>query len=200
MGRGVDRMHLGPFTWDVFSQLASALATLLTGAGAVAAAYVVGKRQADIQLKQADLQADQTKILSSQLIVEQLRLRRDLFDERLKVYDNVRAWLSEVVEKSQTPEAGSELELGMAEAMDRSRFLFRSEVHPSLLKLQRLGMQVRKRQEELNQPSYMYALPSLGFDPNAYKKTALKAAVAEVRKALDSLSDVFGDELKLRDS
>jgi hypothetical protein len=100
------------FTWEAF-------ATLTTGFFAVAAATTVGVRQISIFRRQIALEEHKVKI--------------DLFGERFAIYEAARAWLSYIL--AHAAAAPPEIRNEMLGAIDKSRFLFTSNVHTRLQKL-----------------------------------------------------------------
>lgn len=180
-------------SWEAF-------ATLVTGLAAVAAAAYVGLRQAKIQQRQVEIQEAQTAIqdrqaaiLESQLGVENLRIRHDLFDERMRVYEAFRVWLSDILVSGKVPPPGSALELGMADALDRSRFLFGPDVYPALERVRKLSVSLQARYDRPYRSVSQIGVP--GSKPNAdFEETRLKR---ELKDAHASLSDLFGREMGL---
>lgn len=65
----------------------AALLAFIVGIAAVVAAFLVGRRQAEILAKQPDIQERQRTL-------QELSLKADLFDRRYEVYAAVRDWLA----------------------------------------------------------------------------------------------------------
>lgn len=97
------------FTWEAF-------ATLTTGILAVAAAYRVGRKQADIQLRQAKIQES--------------ALRSDLFERRYKVFEKAEQFIREIIQHADDPTAQTQQEFLVA--MGEARFLFSPKVRGEL--------------------------------------------------------------------
>lgn len=187
---------MGEFAWISWE----AFATLATGIAAVIAAAFVGLRQAKILERQVEIQEAQTAIqdrqvaiLERQLGVENLRVRHDLFDERMRVYESFRAWLSDILVTGRVPPSGSALEVGMADALDRSRFLFGPDVHPALERVRKLSVSLEAHH---NRPSWQridIGLPGRG-PARDYEGARL---MNDLKAAHASLSDIFGREMGL---
>ena len=97
------------FDWQSFS-------TLMTGGLAVLAAYVVGRRQTEIQSRQANIQ--------------EAALRSDLFDRRYKVFERAEQFLREILQHADDP--SPETQRDFVVAMGESRFLFGRPVRDGL--------------------------------------------------------------------
>ncbi|MFN4184517.1 MAG: hypothetical protein ACK4M6_06995 [Hyphomonas sp.] len=97
------------FSWEAF-------ATIFTGVFAVVAASVVGIRQVGIQTKLVDL--------------EKLKVEVELFDRRLRVYEAAVAWFKAFIADGLAP--AGQVHSDFWEAIQKSKFLFRSEVSDRL--------------------------------------------------------------------
>lgn len=104
------------FTWEAF-------ATLITGLSAVGGAVWVGSRQVIIQQKQAEIQLRQTQL-------QEAELRSELFDRRYRVYERVKKFMTEILQKADDPEEITQREYLVA--MGESRFLFHDNVRQGL--------------------------------------------------------------------
>lgn len=96
------------FTWEAF-------ATLVTGVLAVGAAYWVGRRQTEIQNRQANIQ--------------EAGLRSDLFDRRYRVFERTEQFIREIIQ-SDEPSPGTQRDFVLA--IGESRFLFNESVKSGL--------------------------------------------------------------------
>ena len=99
----------GEFSWESFS-------TLAAGGGAILGAVIVGIRQ--------------TKILDRQVNLERMKLRVELFDRRIVVYEATIKWLQEFWRKGDAPEGAVQTEFVWA--IEKSKFLFRPEISTTL--------------------------------------------------------------------
>lgn len=183
-----DTIDFTRLTWEAF-------ATLVTGALAVLGAFKIGMRQAAIQGRQVALQ--------------QLELRRLLFDQRLPVYRATTAWLSLIIEtgsipnkprslnlkgltqeaRSQVLERHSSIERGFVEALEMSRFVFSPHVFEALEELWMKGNQLHFHQ--------------ISQDADGKGRSAHIDAECHLLKWFvdrhANLAAVFGDELKVSD-
>jgi hypothetical protein len=100
------------FTWEAF-------ATLMTGVLAVGAAMYVGHRQTKIM-------TEQTAIAKGQVDLEHLKLRADLFDRRMQVYEATVRWLQDIWTNGNAPKG--EAHTNYIWAMEKAKFLFRPAV------------------------------------------------------------------------
>lgn len=105
----------------------------MTGALAVGAAVLVGLRQAKIM-------AEQTAIANRQVELEVLKLRSDLFDRRVQVYESAHRWLGTILQTAAAPEGDMRREYGRA--MDRAKFLFRPQVYARMKELWDLSVRL----------------------------------------------------------
>lgn len=105
------------FSWE-------ALATLLAAVIAVGGAAFVATRQ--------------VSILRNQVELERLKLRADLFDRRMAVYETTVRWFREIVAKDNVPTP--ELDREFIDATRRAVFLFRPEVSAKLNEWRDLGV------------------------------------------------------------
>ena len=97
------------FTWEAF-------ATLTTGLSAVGAAVYVGRKQSEIQRTQVALQS--------------IALRSDLFERRYEVFDRVKNFIVEIVRTADS--TNREIEQQFLIAMGEAKFLFDESVVSSL--------------------------------------------------------------------
>ncbi|MBA4163506.1 MAG: hypothetical protein C0510_02555 [Erythrobacter sp.] len=158
--------------WDAFSW--EAFATLVTGVVAVAAAFVVGRRQLTIHEQQTRLQ--------------ELELRSDLFDRRYAVYEKVRQFLLYIMQHAQYPEL--ELEQSFLTAMGESKFLFGDKVQGALQEIWKRALAYRVLKVEMAriyqaEGHYGDGNPQREFDATSWLSSQFRA-----------LPDLF-DELKL---
>lgn len=107
-----------------------AAATLITGLAAVGAAGAVGWRQTEIMNEQAKIQRDQLLIEDAMRKLEGLKIKTDLFDRRMAVYQVANRWL---FAWHLYGEVSTEQELQMLQAKDQAEFLFRREVWNAMI-------------------------------------------------------------------
>jgi hypothetical protein len=107
-------MCSGLIEWSAFDW--PSFATLMTGGFAVLAAYLVGRRQTDIQSRQADIQ--------------EAMLRSDLFDRRYNVFERAERFIREILQKADDPSPETQREFLIA--MGEARFLFSPKVREGL--------------------------------------------------------------------
>jgi len=152
------------FTWEAF-------ATLMTGVLAVGAAVYVGRRQTKIM-------DEQTAIAKRQVDLEHLKLRADLFDRRMAVFETTDRWLGEFWAHGKP--ATGDIERDFICATDTAKLLFRPAV----------AEQMRKW--------YL-----MGVDHHAYdvmhevEKTADKFTEFTESARTEKVIDLFGEEMKL---
>ncbi len=103
---------MGALSWD-------AVATIVTGVLAVGAAVFVG-------LRQLRLMSEQTAIAARQVDLETLKLRSELFDRRMKVYDTTVKWLRHFWANGHAP--ADALREDYIWAIETAKFLFRPAV------------------------------------------------------------------------
>jgi hypothetical protein len=170
--------------WAAFIGFAGGLAALV-------GALIVGSRQIGIQERQ-------TKVVEATLGLEELTVKAQLFEKRLAVYDAARAFVREIVVSNHVPGWGSsnetrqvKLDADFREAMDRSRFLFRPSVSKNLAHIWRLANE------------FHFHVPSPGPADESEDEKNSREVQEIVRKhahflaVLDTMSDIFGDELVL---
>jgi hypothetical protein len=179
------------FTWEAF-------ATLVTGILAVIAAVVIGVRQSgiasaqtDIAGRQADIAGRQAEILQKQVALDELKLRADLFEKRFAVYDATRHILSQAIQDSKRPARGDERETAFLIAKDQATFLFRPSVSDDLhsIWMSICASQAVRAEMDANfarDRDYGEGLPEKQLNHSLWQAERLR-----------TLSDVFGDELKL---
>lgn len=181
-----------PMTFDYLSW--EAFATLITGALAVGAAIYVGRKQTDIQTKQVLIQNRLADL-------EEFKLKQALFDARYAVYRSAQTWLTSTLLSKLPPfeaktleGAKREVEMGWAtnfyDAIDRSRFLFRSAVHDELFKMWKSGDQLRRSHEKLQDHSTTVA-------QRIAEEELRDKALAYLKGLNSNFSELFGDELVL---
>jgi hypothetical protein len=172
------------FTWEAFS-------TLFTGLAAVAGAVYVGLRQAGISKAQTDIASRQTLILAKQVGLDELKLRADLFEKRFAVYEATRDILSQAMQDSKRPPRGDEREMAFLIAKDQATFLFRPSVGDDL---QAIWMSICASQAVRTEMDANYARDQTYGE--GLPKKQLEHSLWQAER-LRTLSDVFGDELKL---
>lgn len=134
---GLGIIHWCNFDWPSF-------ATLATGFAAVAGAVIVGRKQAGIAARQADISDRQTAILGQQVELETAKLRADLFARRLETYE---ATANFVLHISALPDTDPEAEERIRRfnvKMRESQFLFSDpNVYRTLMGYWEKGNQAR---------------------------------------------------------
>lgn len=166
-------------TWAYFSW--EAFATLATGLAAVVAAYLIGRRQSAILVRQTDLQA---QIAREAQAIERLKIKTDLFTHRMTVYEDVRVWLAGLVMSGN--QVDNDAQRAMLAAIDRSQFLFHRVVTERLRNLYNDAF-VHGAMKEIRK--YETATP------NDLKRA--DDAWARLVASSDRLFELFGDELRL---
>ncbi len=116
------------FSWEAF-------ATFLAGFMAIAGAIYVGRKQSNILAKQVG-------ISEKQVFLEETKLRADLFDRRMEVYNATIAWIG-ILNTEGPPSKSHENDIGFFDAMHSSRFLFRPEVSDHLKRMNHLSSQCK---------------------------------------------------------
>ncbi|WP_343546588.1 hypothetical protein [Sphingobium yanoikuyae] len=104
-----------PLTWE-------AVATFLTGIAAVLAALSVARRQERIVSRQIDLQNEQTKL-------QELSLRKDVFDKRFDVYVKLREHSAILIRAKHHSDVTFDDYCGFHEAAEKSILLFSRKLH-----------------------------------------------------------------------
>lgn len=144
------------FSWEAF-------ATLFTGIIAVAGVVWVSSRQ--------------SKIMQTQIELERLKLKAELFDRRLAVYVTTVEWFNEFFREGRTPNPTSTRAL--VEAERRAKFLFRPLVSEKMDEWYKLGV-----------------------DHETHRAMEEHAQAGDVLKRLfrehASLNDVFGPDMNLK--
>lgn len=162
------------FSWDAF-------ATLATGFAAVFAAFLVGRRQAAISDRQ-------NQILDRQMLLSELSLRSDLFDRRFACYERVRFFLGRIIAHADRPE--HEVQADFLTALNESKFLFRQDVHGELKEIWR----------EACTYFAVHAETKATYKREGHYGPKLESEhelLLKLTKRIETLADVFGDELKL---
>lgn len=186
-------------TWEAFATMFAGVLAFVAGIGAIVGAVKVGQRQVAILSDQAAIQGKQVEIASRALELEELKVRVDLFADRLEVYDATSAWLLFIISHARPPghrlrgvvEAAGEREIStnFRLQMDRARFLFRSSVHERLKHLSDLASQVRVNQVRVERAES--------------EEIVSKAIDAEHEALLEigntDLVELFGEEMSLGD-
>ena len=169
-------------TWD-------ALATFVTGLGAVAGAVVVGLRQVGITREQTAIAARQADILREQTKLARLGFHETMFDRRMAVYDDVNLFLSHILRHAASPP--QETEQAFLEASRRARFLFRTDVNEGLSELWKKACAFHALKAEM-----LHTIQTEGHygEGNPDKESEMLQWFA---KRLEKLPELFGDELQL---
>lgn len=173
------------------------------GFSAVVAAGVVGLRQMAILTEQAAIQRDQAGIQKQALDLEHLKVRTELFDRRMVVYEAAREWIDFVAMHGRAPlslaqdqilsEDQRNEEVAIASrflaARDQSRFLFSPAVFKALCELWRHGSIHSRLQRQL---------------AHLHRNEDPEAVLGKMDETLDRIADVdnrlvdiFGDEIRL---
>ncbi len=190
----IPELQFAYLSWEAF-------ATLITGALAVFAAFRVGLKQVEIQYRQASIQ-------SRLAAIEERKLRSDLFDRRIAVYEASARWFSyfvttgqvagkptraqkamNVVSSRPKPIPGMDVSNAFLEAMLLSKFLFQPHVERAL----KAAWDASERWSDI-------ARSDLGSYNDEKDRQALMAeARREITLIYDSLVDIFAAELQLSD-
>lgn len=169
-------------------------ATFVTGLTAVIGAVVVGLRQADIQNRQASIAERQTKILDRQTALAELTLRKELFNDRLEVYQATYSFLAELLRDGFQPKRikFTDIQNKFLDAKDRATFLFRPAVKEALDEL--WAAKIRGDNTELS-------MDRAGMrDDEFWKNTEENNTRRKwLREQFEHVADIFGSELKLSD-
>jgi hypothetical protein len=163
------------FTWEAF-------ATLVTGGAAVGAAWWVGRRQVGI----ADRQ---TRILDRQAGFEEMKLRTELFERRHAVYEATRQFLAAIMTTADEPK--QPVQHDFLVAMDQARFLYRAEVYDQLQEIWKRACSffaIKSTMKAQYESTGAYAQADVNGEYEA---------LLWVNTKLETLSEVFGEELRL---
>lgn len=190
----IPEMKLAYLSWEAF-------ATMITGALAVYAAFRVGLKQVDIQNRQAKIQ----ERLSA---IEERKLRSDLFDRRIAVYEASAKWFAYFLTRGQVagrptraqkaldstsdkPRSvpGMDVSIAYLDAMLMSRFLFQPHVERAL----RAAWDASERWSETARRE------GGGYNDEKQRQALLAETRNEIILIYDSLVDIFAPELQLGD-
>ena len=152
----------------------------------------VGWRQVGISREQTKIAARQTEILNEQAKLEGLRLRESLFDRRMDVYEPVAWFLAHFVQRATRPPA--ERERAFLNALNRAQFLFRNQVSTDLKAIWTKACEFGALKAKMD---HLFATEGHYGGGNPEKEAEL---LLWFNAQLESLSDVFGDELRLGQS
>ncbi|MDX9974340.1 MAG: hypothetical protein RBU21_15250 [FCB group bacterium] len=119
------------FTWEAAATFFGGFAALFVGFAAVGGAIQVGARQAAIMEKQ-------TEIAATQVELERLKLRSDLYDRRMEIYGATRDWFDAFLQSGHNPDGDRRQRF--VDAVYTSEFLFRPEVSARLRQWYDLGI------------------------------------------------------------
>lgn len=166
--------------WSAFSW--EAFATLATGILAVGAAIYVGRRQVAISDRQS-------RILERQTNLDALRYRSELFERRFEVYEATARFLGGIMTHADEPER--DVQMRFLAAVDASRFLFAPQVATELREIwkESCAFFATKSIMKANYSrtgSYGDGMPDKEFQQ-----------ITGLNTRLESLGDIFGDELRL---
>lgn len=190
----IPEMKFAYLSWEAF-------ATMITGALAVYAAWRVGLRQVEIQGRQA-------KIQERLAAIEERKLRSDLFDRRIAVYEAASKWFAYFLTTGQVagrptraqktmnmvsdkPRAipGMEVSIAYLDAMLMSRFLFQPHVERAL----KAAWDASERWSETARRE------GEGYNDEKQRQALLAETRKEIILIYDSLVDIFAPELQLGD-
>jgi acyl-homoserine lactone acylase PvdQ len=178
---------------------------MVAGGGAVLGATLLGFRQLKLlhqQLKVTEQQATiadrQAGILAHQVEVDRAKLRADLFDRRLEVYQACKAYirvaLSYQVDDTKLLEASAVL----ASQLEQAEFLFAGEVRERLRTTIDEATELQAAREEVAE---LRRADPAADTPEATKLNETMNRVRQLRKhlreTLPSLADAMGEEMKL---
>jgi hypothetical protein len=198
--------EFAPPTWE-------AMAILLTGAGAVIGAVVVGLRQASISERQATISERQAEIQEHLGNIEALKVRADLFERRQVIYRATNDWLSYAyaygrvarpyasaaeIEVEELTDEEKTIAKGFQIAVHDSRFLFRPAVHDALRGLRAMGTALRRTDRSI--ASEKRRAERRGDEPNLEKLIDQQdRQMGELEKAANAIDQLFLPELNLGD-
>jgi hypothetical protein len=170
-----------PIHWEEFSW--EAFATLATGLAAVVAAFIVGRSQVAISRRQ-------TEILERQVGLDALKLRSELFERRMVVYEATKDFLIAIIQHAREPDGS--IWRAFILAVDQAKFLFRPATHAELLAIRDLCGRffVANAAKAANFAS----TGKYGTPEEIDREHTLFLAIND---RLTNLSDTFGDELSL---
>ncbi|MNQ94027.1 hypothetical protein D3C85_1095210 [compost metagenome] len=177
------------FSWEAFATILAGILAFVAGVGAIIGAVFVGKRQVNILDQQA-------KIANKALEIEELKIRVEIFEKRLAVYDATRDWINFILMYARAPgrpthhpEEPREREIARTfyEQMDRARFLFRPEVYIRLTELFSLSSQLR-----IHQGRARRAIEDADIERHLDAEHNILNTISTT-----SLSNLFGNELNL---
>lgn len=177
-------------TWEAFAAFS-----------AVIAAFLVGRRQVGIAIRQADIQAQQLEIQNRLADLEELKLREALFDARYNVYNASRRWLVSTIRHGTPPLSSRKpkttqtaLERNLADdfldAIDRSRFLFGHEVRAVLVKMWEAGNDLKSAERSLSRQTLSQLQRDRALTRHDQAFEYLESLVPE-------FANIFKDELTL---
>lgn len=181
------------FGWGDFATLAGAVATLIAGLGAVIGATKVGLRQADITERQVEIAANQHAL-------ERLKVRQEIFERRLKVYEHARTWLGYILAHGYAPSRHQEPKTfeGFADAWDMSRFLFKPDVFKRLEELRNMAVDLDYHHAMIANPLRTDPEGGISISEENHPQ-AITELMKGFREAMQNLSEIFGSELQLSD-
>lgn len=167
----------------------------IVGVAAVLAAFLVGRRQAEILAKQTDIQ-------ERHLALQELSLKSDLFERRYQVYAAVRDWLAfwewehrlpaDTREPDVTPDQKEwDLRARFNRAIEEAAFLFHPSVHQRLIAVRDHGRQWSRNRRKMDRP-----LGTPGRE-EAFANDDL--LIAELEQDYRDLPKIFGVDMKLSD-
>lgn len=162
-----------PICWSCFSW--DAFATLITGALVVVGAVWVGLRQ--------------TKILERQVKLDELTLRKDLFEKRAAVFEATSNFMGFMLREADYPEP--DLEIAYIHAMGQSRFLFPLAVHEGLDEIWRRTLDFRSLKREM---TAKYSAEGHYGDGNPEREAEFHLWLYD---RFTTLPDLFGNEMRL---
>jgi hypothetical protein len=171
---GVPELALAKLDWQ-------ALATLLTGVLAVGGAILIGLRQLRITRRQTEIAERQTRFA-------ELSLRHQIFDKRMRVYDRVTLFLGMIIREGAYP---VQLEADFLSALGASRFLFPAATYENLRTVWERAMAFRLLKNQMQK-----AFETEGHYGEGNPEQE-EAALNWFHEQLESLPDLFGDELRL---
>lgn len=162
---------------------------------------LIQKEQTEIQREQTVIQARQVELSARSIEVEELKVRADLFAERMKIYHSTRKWFAFLFQHERTPgnptgtlqEGQLQMEVALATefmtAVEMSQFLFSQKVSSDLNNIWRAGKSLTRHQRR-----YHSLLGKPGEDE------VLKILDESLDKLFEidgKLAEIFGDEIRL---
>lgn len=117
--------------YDMIKDFAGPVAALCAAVSATAVTFMLGRRQVEIAKTQAEVAKTQAEIAERNWRTAADRIKIDLFDRRMKIYDELLQVVSEITSKPHGV-VTSDIERNFDEATHRAALLFGPEVQDYL--------------------------------------------------------------------